>query len=80
MSRMVAGFVLALVVLGAVALGPSATEAVAQTTAPSGPTLNPPSAEDAADSQQKVVITVVALALLGVVVYGHRVRRKRTKK
>lgn len=80
MSRTLAGLVLALVLLGAVALGPAATEAVAQTTAPPGPTLNPPSAQDGADSRQKVVIAVAAIVLLGIVIYGNRVRRKRTKK
>ena len=81
MSRLLTGMLVAVALLGAVALGPSATEAVAQTTtAPSGPTLNPPTEQESADSRQKVVIAVVAIALLGLVVYGNRVRRKKSKK
>ncbi|MFC5290430.1 hypothetical protein ACFPM7_25545 [Actinokineospora guangxiensis] len=80
MSRLLTGMLVAVAVLGAVALGPVATEAVAQTTAPSGPTLNPPTEQDSADSKQKVVIAVVAIALLGIVVYGNRVRHKKAKK
>ncbi|GGS25196.1 MULTISPECIES: hypothetical protein [Actinokineospora] len=81
MSRLLTGVLLGVTLLGAIALGPSAPAAFAQeTTAPSGPTLNPPTEEEAADSRQKLVITVTALVLLGLVVYGNRVRRKRVKK
>lgn len=83
MSRLLTGMLVAVALLGAVALGPSATEAVAQTTvpsAPSGPTLNRPSEQDAADNKQKVVIAVVAIALFGIVIYGNRVRHKKAKK
>ena len=79
MSRLLTGLLVAGVLLGALALGPAVTEAWAQT-APPGPTLTPPSEQDGADSRQKVVITVIALVLLGLVIYGNRVRRKRAKK
>jgi hypothetical protein len=79
-SRLLTGMLVAVALLGAVALGPAAVEAVAQTTAPSGPTLNPPTEQETADNKQKVVIAVVAIALLGIVVYGNRVRHKKTKK
>ncbi|GAA4428468.1 hypothetical protein ACFQV2_33655 [Actinokineospora soli] len=80
MSRLLTGLLVAGALLGVLALGPAATEAVAQTTAPNGPTLNPPSEQDAADSRQKVVIAVTAIVLLGIVVYGNRLRKKKTKK
>ncbi|MGW5052843.1 hypothetical protein [Actinokineospora sp. NPDC004072] len=87
MSRLLAAALLGVTLLGAVALGPTATAAPAErpvaqqtTTAPPGPTLNPPTEGDAADSRRKVVFTVTALVLVGLVVYGNRVRRKRAKK
>ena len=80
MSRLLSGVLVAVALFGALALGPDAPSAVAQTTAPSGPSLNPPSEQESADSKQKLVIAVTAIALLGIVVYGNQVRRKKTKK
>lgn len=80
MSRLLTGVLVAVALLGALALGPGAPVAVAQTTAPSGPTLNPPSEQESAESKQKLVIAVTAIALLGIVVYGNRVRHKKAKK
>lgn len=50
-------------------------------TAPPGPTIEtPPTEQDAANSRQRLVIGVVAVVLLGIVILGHRARRKRRSK
>lgn len=48
--------------------------------APEGPTLNQQSESDVSNSRQKLVIGVTAAILLGIVIYGNRVRWKRRKK
>jgi hypothetical protein len=50
-------------------------------TAPAGPTIAPqPTEEEAASSRQRLVIGIAAVVLLGIVILGHRARRKRAKK
>lgn len=50
-------------------------------TAPPGPSIAPqPTAEEAASSRQRLVIGIAAVLLLGIVIVGHRARRKRAKK
>ncbi|MGQ0838375.1 hypothetical protein [Actinokineospora sp.] len=84
MTRLLLGVLLAaLVTLGAAPLAaavaqPPATDAPL-TDAPAGPRLDPPTEADAAKSKDKLIIGVTALVLLGVVVYGNRVRAKRRK-
>jgi hypothetical protein len=80
-TRLLIGlFLTALVVLGG---GSAATAApVAQpteTVAPTGPTLDPATENDAARDKNKLIIGVTAVVLLGIVVYGNRVRAKRRK-
>jgi hypothetical protein len=49
--------------------------------APPGPDLPPaPTTEDAANSQDRIVMGVVAVALLAIVILGRRARAKRKKK
>lgn len=73
--------------VGAVANDAVANDAPATTTtskapdAPTGPDLNQDQADaDARLAKRKLVIGVVALVLLVIVVWGHRVRSKRRKK
>ncbi|TCO65573.1 hypothetical protein [Actinocrispum wychmicini] len=48
--------------------------------APPGPDIpKAPTVDDAAQSKDKLVIGVVAVVLLGIVIYGHRLRSKRKK-
>lgn len=50
-------------------------------TAPPGPSIDtPPTEQEAANSRQRLVIGIAAVVLLGIVVVGHRARRKRAKK
>ena len=49
------------------------------TTAPAGPTIDAPSEADSAKSRNNLVVGVVAIVLLGIVVYGNRVRAKKKK-
>ncbi|SDD20014.1 hypothetical protein [Actinokineospora iranica] len=50
------------------------------TTAPSVDLPDQPSEADVAKDKNKLVVGVVAVALLGIVVYGHQIRAKRKKK
>jgi hypothetical protein len=51
------------------------------TTAPTGPTITPPlTVDDVAKSKNKIIVGVSAAVLLGIVIYGHRLRAKRRKK
>ncbi|WP_436492189.1 hypothetical protein [Actinokineospora sp. HUAS TT18] len=81
MTRLLIGlFLTALIVLG----GGSAATATpfaqqTETVAPTGPTLDPATNNDAATSKKKLVIGVTAAVLLGIVIYGNRVRAKRRK-
>lgn len=60
---------------------PLAPYAQQTATAPPGPSLEPqPTEQDAASSRQRLVIGIVAVVLLGIVILGHRARRKRAKK
>jgi hypothetical protein len=65
----------------AVAAAPSDVVAAAQpSNAPPGPDIpTAPTTQDAATSRNKLVIGVAAVVLLGIVILGHRVRRKRKK-
>jgi hypothetical protein len=65
----------------AVAAAPSDVVVLAQqSNAPPGPDIpNAPTTQDPATSRNKLVIGVVAVVLLGIVVLGHRIRRKRQK-
>lgn len=51
-----------------------------QSTAPAGPDIpTAPTTQDVATSRNKLVIGVAAIVLLGIVVFGHRLRSKRKK-
>ncbi|ALG13676.1 hypothetical protein AOZ06_48545 [Kibdelosporangium phytohabitans] len=68
---------------GAATAAPAGLAPYAQqtATAPAGPDITPaPTTEDAADSKQRLVIGIAAVVLLGIVILGHRARRKRMKK
>lgn len=82
-TRLLLGLLLsALVVLGAAPMaGADPLAQPTETVAPTGPTLEPaPTEEDAARSKNKLVIGLTAVVLLGIVIYGNRVRAKRHKK
>ena len=49
------------------------------TTAPAGPKLTPDTENDQAESKRKLVLGVTAVILLGIVIWGRSVRRKRKK-
>ncbi|CAM3618721.1 hypothetical protein KIPE111705_17060 [Kibdelosporangium persicum] len=69
--------------VGAATAAPAQLAPYAQqtATAPPGPTIDtPPTEQDAANSRQRLVIGIAAIVLLGIVVLGHRARRKRAKK
>lgn len=86
MTRLLLGLLLGVAVLlpaAPTATATADTAAVAAqgpaTTAPAGPELAPPTQEDAETSRRKLVIGVTAIVLLGLVIYGNRVRAKRQK-
>lgn len=82
-TRLLLGLMLsALVVLGAApTAGAEPWAQPTDTVAPTGPTLEPaPTEDDAARSKNKLVIGLTAAVLLGIVIYGNRVRAKRRKK
>ncbi|ONI85881.1 hypothetical protein ALI144C_12280 [Actinosynnema sp. ALI-1.44] len=69
--------------VGAATAAPAQLAPYAQqaTTAPSGPDISPaPTEQDSANSRQRLVIGIAAAVLLGIVILGHRARRKRAKK
>ncbi|GLZ38582.1 hypothetical protein [Actinokineospora sp. NBRC 105648] len=68
---------LLLVVLLGVLMTLTAPLASAQTTAPSGPEIVAP--QVSGDAKSKLVVGITAAVLLGIVVYGNRVRAKRKK-
>jgi hypothetical protein len=55
------------------------TRQVPVTTAPAGPTINAPTEADSAKSRDNLIVGAVAIVLLGIVVYGNRVRAKKKK-
>lgn len=68
---------------GAASAAPAELAPYAQQTgtAPPGPAIEPPPAEqEGASSRQRLVIGVAAVVLLGIVILGHRARAKRRKK
>ncbi|WP_424189524.1 hypothetical protein ACOBQX_13105 [Actinokineospora sp. G85] len=76
----------ALVLLSALLVGAplAASAAAAQpappaTTAPAGPTIDTPDEADAEKSRNNLVVGVAAIVLLGIVIYGNRVRAKKKK-
>jgi hypothetical protein len=64
------------------AAAPADTIVLAQPgTAPPGPDIAPaPTTEDANRSKDRLIIGVAAVVLLGIVILGHRIRRKRHNK
>ena len=80
-SKAVLTVLLACVFAVLVTVPASATAApIAHVQAPPGPNIpQAPTIQDAAQSKDKLVIGVVAIVLLGIVIYGHRLRSKRKK-
>jgi hypothetical protein len=49
------------------------------TTAPAGPKLTPDTEADQAESKRKLILGITAVVLLGIVIWGRSVRRKKQK-
>lgn len=60
----------------------SAQPVVAQNTAPPGPVIDPAdnARANAQKTKSKVVVGVVCAVLLGIIIYGRHIRRKRRRK
>ncbi|MCE7005862.1 hypothetical protein LWC34_23970 [Kibdelosporangium philippinense] len=86
MMRAVAACVLVVLFslpVGAATAAPADLAPYAQqtATAPAGPSIAPqPTEEEQASQRQRLVIGIAAALLLGIVILGHRARRKRAKK
>lgn len=55
------------------------TTAAPGDTAPSGPELKPDTEADKAESRRKLVMGITSVVLVGIVIWGRSVRRKRKK-
>ncbi|HKS47943.1 MAG TPA: hypothetical protein VJT49_23090 [Amycolatopsis sp.] len=86
-KKLLAGLLLGVVVLFAAPAAPAASASTSigvvaqQATAPPGPRIDPADTDkaNAQKTKSKVVVGVTAVVLLGIVVWGRSIRRKRRK-